>query len=182
MSRMEIKRPVTIDDMYHMPKDGQKYELVDGEVVVSPAGMLHGEIATNIVRIIATYLDDHPIGKVYGDNVGLIFPTGNLRSPDVFFVRTEKLPGGKSPSTFGELVPDLAVEVLSPGDSPRYVANKIGEYLECGVPLVWVVDPGAQTVTAYRSLTSIQQFNANDTISAEPILPGFSCLVSRFFQ
>ena len=45
MSRVEIKRPVTIDDMYHMPKDGQKYELVDGEVVVSPASVLHGEIA-----------------------------------------------------------------------------------------------------------------------------------------
>lgn len=182
MSRMEIKRPVTIDDMYHMPKDGQKYELVDGEVVVSPASVLHGEIALKIAYIIATFLDDHPIGKVYGDNVGLVFPTGNLRSPDAFFVRTEKLPGGKSPDTFGELVPDLAVEVLSPGDRPRYVANKIGEFLECGVPLVWVVNPRAQTVTAYRSLSNIQQFTAVDTISAEPILPGFTCLVSRFFN
>ncbi len=182
MSRVEIKRPVTIDDMYHMPKDGQKYELVDGEIVVSPASVLHGEIALKIAHIIATFLDDHPIGKVYGDNVGLVFPTGNLRSPDAFFVRTEKLPGGKSPVTFGELVPDLAVEVLSPGDRPRNVANKIGEFLECGVPLVWVVDPDAQTVTAYRSLSNIQQFTATDTISAEPILPGFTCLVSRFFN
>jgi len=182
MSQMEIKRPVTIDDMYHMPEDGQKYELVDGEVVVSPAGMYHAEIATKISRIVATFLDDHPIGKVYGDNVGLVFPTGNLRSPDAFFVRTEKLPDGKSPVTFGEFVPDLAVEVLSTGDSTLYVANKIGEYLECGVPLVWIVDPGAKTVTAYRSLTDIQQFTAEDTISAEPVLPGFTCLVSRFFQ
>jgi len=182
MARMETRKPVTIDDMYHMPKDGRKYELVDGKVVVSPAGVLHGEIALKIAHIIATFLDDHPIGKVYGDNVGLVLPTGNLRSPDAFFVRTEKLPDGKSPSTFGELVPDLEVEVLSPGDRPRYVANKIGEFLECGVPLVWVVDPKAQTVTAYQSLSSIQQFNTNDSISAEPILPGFTCLVSRFFN
>jgi Uma2 family endonuclease len=179
---MEIKRPVTIDDMYHMPKDGQKYELVDGEVVVSPASVLHGEIALKIAHIIATFLDDHPIGKVYGDNVGLVFSTGNLRSPDVFFVRMEKLPNGKSPVTFGEFIPDLAVEVLSPGNRHRYVANKIGEYLECGVPLVWVVDPRAQTVTAFRSLSNIQQFTANDTISAEPVLPGFTCIVSRFFK
>ena len=182
MSRMEIKRPVTIEDMYHMPQDGQKYELVDGEVVVSPASVLHGEIALKIAHIIATFLDDHPMGKVYGDNVGLVLPTGNLRSPDAFFVRMEKLPGGKSPITFGELVPDLAVEVLSPGDRPRYVANKIGEFLECGVSLVWVVDPRTQTVTAYRSLSNIQQFSAQDTIAAEPILPGFTCLVSRFFN
>jgi Uncharacterized protein conserved in cyanobacteria len=182
MSRMEIKRPVTIEDMYHMPQDGQKYELVDGEVVVSPASVLHGEIALKIAHIIATFLDDHPIGKVYGDNVGLVLPTGNLRSPDAFFVRMEKLPGGKSPITFGELVPDLAVEVLSPGDRPRYVANKIGEFLECGVSLVWVVDPRTQTVTAYRSLSNIQQFSAQDTLAAEPILPGFTCFVSRFFN
>jgi Uma2 family endonuclease len=94
----------------------------------------------------------------------------------------EKLPDGKSPVTFGKLVPDFAVEVLSPADRPRQVADKIGEFLECGVPLVWVVDPKAQTVTAYRSLSQIQQFTAQDIISAEPILPGFTCLVSRFFQ
>src|SRR5215471_20320044 len=128
MSRMEFKKPVTIDDMYHMPKDGQKYELVDGEVVVSPAGMRHAEIVTKIAHIFATFLDDHPIGKVYGDNAGLIFPTGNLRSPDVCFVRMEKLPAGKSPITFGKFVPDLAVEVLSPGDRPRQVADRIGEF------------------------------------------------------
>jgi Uma2 family endonuclease len=179
---MEIKKPVTIDDMYHMPKDGRKYELVDGEVVVSPAGPLHSEIAIKIARIFATFLDGHPIGKVYGADAGMIFPTGNLRSPDVSFVRMEKLPGGKSPVTFGKFVPDLAVEVLSPGDRPRQVADKIGEFLECGVPLVWVVDPRTQTVTAYQSLSNTQQFTAQDTISAEPILPGFSCLVSRFFS
>jgi Uma2 family endonuclease len=86
MSQMKRKQPVTIDDMYHMPKDGRKYELVDGEIVVSPAGMYHAEIVIKIIRILATYLDDHPIGKIYGDNVGLIFPNGNLRSPDVSFV------------------------------------------------------------------------------------------------
>ena len=181
MSQMKRKQPVTIDDMYHMPKDGRKHELVDGEIVVSPAGMYHAEIVIKIIRILATYLDDHPIGKIYGDNVGLIFPNGNLRSPDVSFVSLEKLPGGVSPVTFGKLVPDLAVEVLSPDDRPSRLAQKIGEFLECGVPLVWVVDPEAQTVTAYRSLTQTQQFTATDAITAEPVLPGFSCLVSRFF-
>ena len=170
MSRMEIKRPVTIDDMYHMPKDGQKYELVDGEVVVSPASVLHGEIALKIAHIIATFLDDHPIGKVYGDNVGLVFPTGNLRSPDAFFVRTEKLPDGKSPVTFGEFVPDLAVEVLSPGNSPRYVANKIGEFLECGVPLVWVVDPKPRLS---RPINRFRRYN--NSLRRTPYPPNPSC-------
>ena len=181
MAQMEIKKPVTIDDMYHMPKDGRKYELVDGEVVVSPAGFRHAEIVGKIVHIVATYLDDNPIGKVYGDNTGVIFPNGNLRSPDVFFVRSEKLPGGKSPITFGELVPDFAVEVLSPGDRSGQVAQKIGEFLEYGVPIVWLVDPEDQSVTVYRSLTQTQRFTSDDIIDAEPVLPGFSCKVSRFF-
>jgi len=181
MAQMEIKKPVTIDDMYHMPKDGRKYELVDGEVVVSPAGFRHAEIVAKIVHIVATYLDDNPIGKVYGANTGVIFPNGNLRSPDVFFVRSEKLPGGKSPITFGELIPDFAVEVLSPGDRSGQVAQKIGECLEYGVPIVWLVDPKDQNVTVYRSLTQTQRFTSNDIIDAEPVLPGFSCMVSRFY-
>jgi len=181
MWQMEIKRPVTIDDMYHMPKDGRKYELVDGEVVVSPAGMRHSEIAIKIIRIVATYLDNTPIGKIYGDHTGVILPNGNLRSPDVFVVRNEKLPDGKSPITFGELVPDFVVEVLSPGDRQGQVAQKIGEFLEYGVPIVWLVDPEDDSVTVYRSLSQTQRFTSIDIIDAEPVLPGFSCQVSRFF-
>jgi len=181
MSVMKIKRPVTIEDMYGMPKDGRKYELVDGEVVVSPGGWYHAEIVSKIVHIIATFLDEHPIGKVYGENLGVVFPNGNLRSPDVSFVRSERLPGGKSPVTFDEVVPDLAVEVLSPNDSLRQMGQKIGEFLEMDVPLVWLVDPQCQTVTIYRSLSETRQLTAQDTIDAELVLAGFTCLVSRFF-
>ena len=182
MRLMKIKGSATIDDLLRMPKDGRKYELVDGEIVVSPAGMRHSEIAAKISYIIATFLEKSPIGKVYSADVGIILPNENLRSPDVTFVRTEKLPEGKSPDTFGEIVPDLAVEVLSPNDSPTYVGRKIGEYLECGVPLVWLIDPATETVTVYRSLSQTEQLSAQDTINAEPILPGSSCPVSRFFR
>jgi Uma2 family endonuclease len=99
----------------------------------------------------------------------------------VTYVCNEKLPNGESPDSFGELVPDLAVEVLSPNDSLTEVGRKIGEFLQCGVPIVWLVDPVRKTVTAYRSLSEIQQYSSEDWITAEPILPGFSCMVSRFF-
>ena len=62
-------------------------------------------------------------------------------SPDATYVSNAKLPGGESPETFGELIPDLAVEVLSPSDSLKQLGRKIGEFLENGVPLVWLVDP-----------------------------------------
>ncbi len=126
-------------------------------------------------------MDDNPVGEAFGGNAGLIFPNGNLRSFDVFVVRTEKLPDRNLPDAFGEFVPDFAAEVLSPGDRPSQVAQKIGEFLEFGVPIVWLVDPQDQTVTVYRSLTQTQRFTASDVIDAEPVLPGFSCNVSRFF-
>ena len=143
--------------------------------------MRRGEVAIKISHIIATVLEKNPIGQVYGTDVGIRLPNDNVRSPDVMFVRTEKLPGGKSPVGFGEVIPDLCVEVLSPRDSLRHVAQKIGEFLECGVPVVWLVDPERESVTVYRSLSQIEQHTAEDVITAEPVLPGFSCAVSRFF-
>jgi len=70
---------------------------------------------------------------------------------------------------------------LSPSDSLKELGMKIGEFLENGVPLVWLVDPARETVTVYRSLSQTEQFGASDTITAEPVLPGFSVMVSRFF-
>jgi Uma2 family endonuclease len=113
--------------------------------------------------------------------VGIVLPNGNVRSPDVTYVCLEKLPNGEAPVEFGQVVPDLVVEVLSPSDSARRIGQKIGEYFECGVPLVWLVDPARKSVTAYRSLSETEQFSAAHTITAEPVLPGFSVPVARFF-
>lgn len=82
---------------------------------------------------------------------------------------------------FAEFVPDLAVEVLSPSDRPKQVAQKIGEFLESGVPIVWLVDPTKKIVTEYRSLSQTKVYSVDDVLQAEPVLPGFSCAVSRFF-
>ena len=87
-----VKDVATIDDLMRMPRDGRKYEWVDGRILVSPAGMRHAKVAGRILHLLATFLDDSPIGEVYSDGVGILFPTGNLRSPDVTFVRFEKLP------------------------------------------------------------------------------------------
>lgn len=181
MTAMKLKSPATIDDLLRCPEDGRKYELVDGEIVVSPTGFGHAQAVTKIVHIIATFLDTHPIGAVCADNLGINLPNGNLRSPDVTFVRNEKVLVGKAAEGFANFIPDLAVEVLSPNDSLREVGQKIGEFLECGVPVVWLVDPQHQAVTVYRSLSMTGQLSSSDTIVSEA-LPGFSCTVSHFFQ
>jgi Uma2 family endonuclease len=92
------------------------------------------------------------------------------------------LPLDETPEGFGDVIPDLCIEVLSPSDRMRHVAQKIGEFLDCGVPVVWLVDPERKSVTVYRSLSQIEQYQSDDVITAEPILPGFSCPLSRFFS
>src|SRR5688572_32405947 len=102
MTIMKTPKGATVEDLLRMPKDGRIYELVDGEILVSPAGMRHSEIAAKILVLTATFLEQHPIGKVYTSGVGISLPNGNVRSPDVTCVRNEKLPGGESPEGFGE--------------------------------------------------------------------------------
>jgi Uma2 family endonuclease len=171
----------TIEDLLRIPKDGMKHELVDGEILVSPAGMRHSRIAGRILHRIAEYLEHSHVGEVYSSDVGIQFPNGNVRSPDVTFVSAARLSGGE-PESFGEVIPDLVVEVLSPNDRMTEIGRKIGEYFENGVPIVWLVDPRRQSVTVYRSLTDTERLDIDATITAEPVLPGFSATVRSFFE
>jgi len=181
MHNMKPRGTATVEDLLNMPEDGQKYELVHGEIVVSPTGWEHSIIAIKISHILATFLEGHPIGMLGGPDLGVWLSNGNLRSPDVTFIRNEKVPKGVKESAFLESVPDLAVEVLSPSDRPKFVQAKIREFLENRVPIVWLVDPAGKTVIEYRSLSEIKKYSNDDVISAEPVLPAFSCPISRFF-
>ena len=181
MASVIAKSPATIDDLREVPKDGRVYELVNGAIVVTPAGMRHSGVAARITFILGSFVFPRGLGGVYTEGVGIQLPSGNVRSPDGCFVRTEKLPGGRSPVDYGKLVPDLMVEVLSPGDGARDMAKKVDEYLGAGCPLVWVVDPERRTVTAYRPPRDTAEYATGDVLTAEPVLPGFSCRVSEFF-
>ena len=176
------KRSLTAEDLLHLPDDGHKYELVGGELKMVPTGMRHEKIGMRLAMLITRYLEKHPIGEIYGSSTGYRLPSGDVRSPDLSFVRLERLPEGKTPVGFGDFPPDLAVEILSPGDNPRDVSGKLGEYLGWGVPEVWIVDPDRQTVTVYRSLTDVKVFRAEETLSPGEILPGFSLKVAALFS
>ena len=127
----------TVEDMAFAPRDGRKYELVKGEIKVSPAGMYHELIGTVLIRKIGTHLDSTGNkGLLYGSSVGFRLPNGDLLSPDVSFVRLETLPGGKTPEGFGRFAPDLVVEIISPGDVVMDVEEKAQLYLDNGTRIV----------------------------------------------
>ena len=132
------------------------------------------EGAGPIARLLA-FVKQAQLGYVFESSTGFRLPTGNVRSADVSFLAKGRLENERVPDGFIPLPPDLAIEVLSPEDRQRFVLEKVGEYLDAGVPLVWVIDPRARKASVYRSLTNIQTLSESDEFSGEDVVPGFRC-------
>ena len=169
------RRLATEDDLRAMPEDGNKYELVDGEIRVSPAGDRHSAIALALAARLLTFVKEHRLGHVMGADAGFRLPGGNVRSPDASFVATGRFPNDRPTEDWGRLAPDLAVEVISPSDRPRRILDKVGEYLEAGVRLVWVIDPQRPAAVVYRSLTDVREVGIDESLDGEHVVPGFRC-------
>lgn len=174
--------PITIEELMSLPDDGNKYERVRGVLKVSPAGHEQEYFGIWLATLLTNFVRPRKLGQVYGSNAGYRLPNGDIRSPDVSFVRQERIPGGRPPRGFAEYPPDLAVEVLSPNQKLQDLGEKVGEFLDWGTPLVWVLDPEAQTATVYHSLTDAYTLGPEDELSGEEVIPGFSIRVAELFQ
>src|SRR5262245_21469621 len=102
------------EDLKRLDRSGLRYEIVEREVRLSPAGLEHGDINVRLTVRLAVFVEQHGLGKVFDSSTGFRMPGGNLRAPDVSFVAKSRLPVARLPKGFGELAPDLIVEVLSP--------------------------------------------------------------------
>jgi Uma2 family endonuclease len=174
-SSVAIPRRATEEDLLATPQDGRKYELVDGEIRVSPTGERHGRVCINLAVALATFARDRALGQVFASSTGFRLPSGNVRSPDASFVAASQLASRPETDDFSDLPPDLAVEVLSPSERPRHVLDKVGEYLEAGVRLVWIIDPRNAKAIVYRSLSDVTQLGRDDELEGGDTLPGFRC-------
>jgi Uma2 family endonuclease len=177
---MVSTRVVTNEELLQLPRDGRKYELVDGEIVVSPAGYRHGRTIVRLTVLLANHVQAHKLGDVLDSSTGFRLPGKNVRSPDVSFVVAERCPRPE-PVGFVEIPPDLAVEVLS-GDDARKILDKVGEYLKAGVRLVWVIDPEKRKAVVYRSLMDVHEVAEDGSLSGEDVVPGFSCRLSEILE
>lgn len=172
----------TEDDLLATPQDGHKYELVDGAIDVSPAGSRHGKVALRLGARLLGFVEEHRLGHVFDSSTGFRLPGGNVRSPDVSFVASGRFENERVPDDFSDVPPDLAVEVLSPKDRPRQVLDKIGEYLQAGVSLVWVVDPKRERGAVYRSLTDVRELGLDDELDGGEVIPGFRCSLRAILE
>ena len=150
--------------------------------MMSPAGSEHGGVIGDLSAMVWNFARSHRLGRVFGAETGFIIARNpdTVRAPDVAFVRAERIPG-KLPRGFFSGAPDLAVEVVSPGDRASEVLAKTQDWLEAGCRMVWVVDPETQSVTVYRSRRDIVVLAAGDVLFGDDVLPGFTLPVAEIF-
>jgi Uma2 family endonuclease len=157
-------------------------ELVDGVLVEKTLGYYESYIAATLIRLLGNFVVAHDLGIVAGADGMMRLAPGLVRIPDVSFVSWEKLPGRRLPrQAIPDLVPDLAVEVLSEGNTPREMARKLDEYFALGVRLVWLVNPMTESTAVYTSRHSSAVLDKSATLEGGVILPGFTLPLSALF-
>ena len=175
---------VTADELFAKRKDGFRYELVKGELrKMSPAGSEHGAIIVNVTVLLGQHVKANKLGVCFGAETGFKMASDpdTVRAPDVAFVRRERVLESGIPKKFWPGAPDLAVEVLSPGDTLDEVEEKVEDWLAAGTRAVWIVSPKRRSVTVYRSMTEVTRLSEADELDGGDVVPGFRCKVSEIF-
>jgi Uma2 family endonuclease len=177
---------LTVTDLELMPDDLNRYELVEGEILVSRSpGLTHQEVLANLLNILMNYLAQHPEGKAYV-NPGVIFDNFNSVIPDIAFVSSSRRKAIASGMHITG-APDLVVEIVSPGaeNARRDRVVKRQVYGRYGVQEYWIVDPLKRSVDVYRMLeSSLELFVtfSHDNEITSPLFPGLAIPAYRLFD
>src|SRR3972149_4286933 len=180
----QIKILVTGDDLLALGDIGP-CELVDGRVIeMSPTGYDHGKYEVRFAKRLDAFVSERKLGEVVSGEVGIYTHRNpdTVRAADVAYISNERYARQKKAAGFLEVAPELIVEILSPDDRWSEVTTKLHESFSIGVRLVWITDPNAKIVYAYRSLTDMREFQESDTLTGDAVLPGFSLPVASLFE
>lgn len=175
---------LTAEDLPYLRPEEERSELVAGELVREPPpGTAHGWAAADVVALLHPFVREHRLGRVSGE-AGYVLASDpdTVRCPDASFVSARRLAAAawKGPYLVG--APDLAVEVVSPGDSEREIAAKAEEYLASGARAVWLIDPRRQTVTVHLPGPEPVALGRQDVLDGDPYLPGLRLPVTEIFS
>ena len=178
-------QPMTADDLLRLPKDGFRYELVKGELrKMAPAGHEHGRVVVRFTWRLAQHVETNNLGAVYAAETGFLISKNpdTVRAPDVAFVSRKRLDEVGKVGGYWPGAPDLAVEVVSPGDTYTEVKEKAIEWLESGALMVLALNPRKRNVTVYRSLNEITVLNEDAILDLNDIVSGFEVAVKDIFN
>lgn len=174
---------MTYDEYCLLPEDRNQYELIDGELIVTPSPTRrHQKIVGRLYSRLSVYVESQSLGEVYVAPLDTIFNKYTVLQPDILFVSRERL--GEVAKERIEGAPDLVVEVLSPSTVDRDRRRKLAVYSQFGVREYWIVDPEARTIELYQrigeGLQLTRQFSSGETFESK-LLSGFRVEVSSLF-
>lgn len=176
----------TETELQALPNDGYLYELVGGELVMSPKNNFqHEHIVAELVMALRAYAKAHRLGAVLGSSFGCWMHNRNCRAPDVSFISRERLTRlGFTPSTqrFLPGAPDLAVEILSPSNTRAEIDARLKDFFASGTQTVWIVHPDEECVEVCQSSTDRKLIGSGGNLDGGTLLPGFSYAIEDLFK
>ncbi len=181
----EKNKLLTADDLLRLYSEGVRGELIRGVLhKTTSTGGDHGKTVMNTGIILGGYIKARRLGELVGSDTGVRLERNpdTVREPDIAFISASKWPPGTQNPGYLDMLPDLVVEVVSPNDRLAEVNEKVQMWLNYGVPLVWVMNPGRRSVEIHRSDGPVVTLGEDDTLDGGAVLPGFTCPVRDIFD
>jgi Uma2 family endonuclease len=156
-------------------------ELVDGALVEKPMGSRESLLGGYVHADMTVFVRKHRLGHVLPGDGALRIMAGLIRAPDASFIGWERMPNGFPKERIAELVPHLAVEVISEGNTKGEMKRKLKDYFLAGVQVVWFIYPKTQTAEVYTGPDQKKRIGKNGSLDGGDVLPGFSLSLPELF-
>lgn len=182
-------RLITADELLGMPRRNEHgnyriLELIRGELkTMSPTGVTHGILCVRVGAALNSFVEEAGLGVVCGAETGFIVERNpdSVLGADAAFISNERLKGVENIDKFAPFAPDLAIEVLGPGNTVKEIEEKISLYFAAGSRAVWVFNPKRRTVAVYGSPFDVRILSEQETLDGGDVLPGFTLELSKLF-
>lgn len=162
--------------------DKRLCELVDGVLVEKAMGQTESRLGFWLRHKLASYLEEHDIGIAFGADGPSQLDEDQVRFPDVGFISYDRIPSDADPDTpMPDWVPNLAIEIISPGNTKGEMDRKLRDYFAAGVELVWYINPAKQIVQVHTSVDDCTTLKADDVLDGGTVLPGFRVSIRELF-
>lgn len=175
----------TAEDLWDLPDDGMRYELVRGELrVMVPPGAEHGRVAATVAGLLFIHTRETEAGITFAAETGFLLARDpdTVRAPDAAFVASERAEAVGRTERYWPGAPDFVAEVISPGDTFAEVEEKALDWLAAGTKVVLVIDPARRTATTYRGPEAVQVHMGDTLLDLGDAVPGWRVALADFFR
>ena len=181
---MSTTTVTTADELALLSDATARYELIRGELItMTPPGWKHGTVAMRVGFIFSTFVEENQLGRAFAAETGFLLERDpdTVLAPDFSFISKASWPDKEPSQAYWPGPPDFCVEVVSKSDRPKSTREKAEQWIKFGCCLVWVIDPAEETIEVFTPNDDSRIFIGDESISGDPVLPGFECRVSDFF-